>query len=207
MEFITHSHRNAETIITGEPEFQSNWLEIQEAITSISDEILIDFFEKHGRGKSISTSVNELLKRNFQKLGWNVESPIFKNNKYNSQSYWRLDFAKETMSVEVAFNHSGSIAWNLLKPVLASELNHVEKAIQTKIGIIITATEEMKINGGYDNAIGTFERYVDYLLPLNNQLSVPLLIVGLLPPKSFKIKQIKDPNTKRFSGIVDRLEI
>ena len=28
---------------------------------------------------------------------------------------WRLDFAKESISLEVAFNHGEAIAWNLLK--------------------------------------------------------------------------------------------
>jgi hypothetical protein len=36
--------------------------------------------------------------------------------------------------------------------VLASELNHVEKAIQTRAGILICATYEMKSAGGFDGA-------------------------------------------------------
>jgi hypothetical protein len=39
---------------------------------------------------------------------------------YNDTRVWRLDFARESMSVEVSFNHGEALAWNLLKPVLAS---------------------------------------------------------------------------------------
>ena len=39
-----------------------------------------------------------------------------------------------------------------MKPVLASELNHVQKEIQTRMGVIIVATENMKMKGGFDNA-------------------------------------------------------
>jgi len=100
---------------------------------------------------------------------------------------FRLDFAKEAVSIEVAFNHGEAAAWNLLKPVLASELNHVRKAIQTQAGIIITATEGMKSAGGFDSAVGTYEKYVEYLRPLNDILSVPLAIIGLEAPRGFKV--------------------
>ena len=66
---------------------------------------------------------------------------------------------QKDISIEVAFNHSTVIAWNLIKPALASELNHVQKAIQTKIGVIITATNDMKVAGGFDSAIGTYEKF------------------------------------------------
>jgi len=45
--------------------------------------------------------------------------------------------------VEVAFNHGEATAWNLIKPVLASELNHVEKVIPTQAGVFITCTEAL----------------------------------------------------------------
>ena len=89
-------------------------------------------------------------------FGWREESPIFQDTDYQGDT-WRLDFAKENISIEVAFNHGSVIAWNLLKPVLASELNHVQKAIQTKVGVIICATDGMKTTGGFDGAVGSYE--------------------------------------------------
>ena len=75
----------------------------------------------------------------------------------------------------------------LIKPVLSSELNHVKKAIQTQAGIIICATDEMKKAGGFDPAVGSYEKYVEYLKPLNNFLTTPMVIIGLEPPDTFKI--------------------
>lgn len=112
-----------------------------------------------------------------------------------------MDFAKKDISIEVGFNHSSVIAWNLTKPVLASELNHVQKAIQTKIGVIITATEELKQKGGFDGAIGTYEKYLDYLPPLNNLLTVPLFIIGLKAPSTFKITQHQFAPRKKIGKI------
>jgi hypothetical protein len=90
--------------------------------------------------------------------------------------------------VEVAFNHGEATAWNLLKPVLASELNHVQKAIQTQAGVIITCTEALKAEGGFDSAVGTFEKFIDYLKPLGSVLTVPILLIGLGPFDSFRIQ-------------------
>ena len=94
---------------------------------------------------------------------------------------------KEKISVEVAFNHGEAIAWNLIKPVLASELNHVAKDIQTSAGIIICATNGMKKAGNFDSAVGSYEKFLRYLLPLQNMLPTPILIIGLDAPDSFHV--------------------
>ena len=114
-----------------------------------------------------------------------------KRKRKKEKGTWRLDFSKDNIAIEVAFNHGGNVSWNLLKPVLSSELNHVEKAIQTKAGILITATDAMKKAGGFDGAVGSYEKYIEYLKPLNNILTTPLVIIGLEPPESFIVKHYK----------------
>lgn len=208
MEYRMYSHRYAGAILNTDQEFAEIWQEVQEVIHSITEEQIIHVFEAKGinRGKSISAAVNELLKIEFIARGWRDESPIFQNADYTGDT-WRLDFAKDSISIEVAFNHGSVIAWNLLKPVLASELNHVQKAIQTQLGIIICATEEMKAAGGFDGAIGTYEKFIEYLPPLNNQLSVPLLIIGLEAPETFRIQHVPHPTKNRAKiGEVVRLD-
>jgi hypothetical protein len=110
---------------------------------------------------------------------------------------------KGTFSVEVAFNHSGSLAWNIIKPVLACELNHVEKRIETKVGIIVLATRDFKKSGGFDGAIGTYEEAILCLTAIQNIISsTPIIVVGLRAPKTFKIQHeyIKYPNGERKKG-------
>lgn len=194
MNFEIYSHRFALPILETEPDFIPLWEEVQEAIFSISDEILISRFEESDYTQtSISRQINELLSENLTQFGWEGESPIFQNNHYRGDT-WRLDFAKELISIEVAFNHSSVIAWNLLKPVLAGELNHVQKAIQTELGIIICATNELKRAGGFDGSIGSFEKYIDFLIPLRNQLSIPILLIGLEAPETFRIEHTRIGN-------------
>ena len=206
MKYKYHSFRHADVILS-QPEFKTDFEEIHDAIINITDEEIIRKHESYGAinesstPKSISKAINELLKEKLVFYGWNSESYIFQDSEYQGD-IWRLDFAKNTISLEVAFNHSGVIAWNLTKPVLASELNHVQKAIQTKIGVIITATTEMQRKGGFDNAIGTFEKFLDYLPPLQNVLTVPVLIIGLEKPESFKIEHFQLEPRKKIGRVV-----
>lgn len=214
MEFRVHSHRNALEILKGVKEYESLWDEITQSIDALSEERLIaDFEEKYvsqGKAtKSLSKTINRLLKDELTSRNWNSESYIFGKSTYGDHS-WRLDFAKQVfledpdsigedtvesgISIEVAFNHGGSIAWNLLKPVVASEINHVPKQIQTGVGVVICATKRLKEAGGFDGAIGTYEEFISNLLPLRNILTVPVLIIGLESPKTFRVTVEKSGN-------------
>jgi hypothetical protein len=190
------------------PEYRPLWEGVLDAIESVSEERLAQHFRANheGSAKSISKSLNKLLEADLVAAGWTRQSRIFADSEYGDRT-WKLDFARQIaapnfvgkerreitgISIEVAFNHGGNIAWNLVKPVVASELNHVEKAVQTSIGIVIAATDALKTNGGLDNAVGSYEKYVSHLKPLRTMLTVPLVIVGLEPCESFHIKHVKD---------------
>lgn len=189
MNFKLHAHRHADKIIPVEAAVE--WTELTDVISNLSDREIQDAFtSQRRRAKSISEAINALLKARLVERGWLAEAPIFQDDGY-SDKRWRLDFAKGLISVEIAFNHGEAIAWNLLKPVLASEYNHIRKAIQTRVGVIVCATEELKIAGGFDSAVGTFEKFSRYLIPLQNPLSVPIMLVGLDAPQSFRIEHRK----------------
>jgi len=189
MEFIHHSFRNAETILCNDNKYIYLWDEFRYTLSAIPESDIIDSFHSSTRKdkKSISDDINSILDGKLTELGWNRQSPIFNNPTYEKGTTWRLDFAKDEISVEVAFNHQEAISWNLIKPVLASELNHVQKAIQTSAGIIVTATDAMRIAGNFDGSVGTYEKFLNYLEPLRNMLTVPILLIGLEPPVTFKI--------------------
>lgn len=95
----------------------------------------------------------------------------------------------DALCVEVAFNHGEAIAWNLLKSVLACELNHVQKAVQGQIGIYICATDKMKKAANIDSASGSFEKVLRYLPPMMNQLTVPIMVIGLEPFETFYVNK------------------
>lgn len=193
MRYKTHSYRNGLELFETTEHYQTLWAEVDAAIASVTDEQIMDWYNERtsGRGMSISMALNALLKDAFVARGWSAESQIFGEGEYMT-SLWRLDFAKADISVEVGFNHGEAVAWNLIKPVIASELNHVEKAIQTSAGIVIAATQELKEAGGFDSAVGTYEKYVSYLKPLRNLLTVPMVVVGLQRPETFHIEVVKE---------------
>ena len=205
MQFETYSFRHAEVLLR-EPEYKEQGEELFDIISSLSEDEIIEEHRKYGIQNiektllSISTAINALLKERLVQAVWSRESPIFQDHSYRAKT-WRLDFAKKDISIEVAFNHSTVIAWNLIKPVLASELNHVQKAIQTRIGIIITATVNMKKKGGFDKAVGTYEQFQKYLPTFQNLLPTPILLIGLRSPETFEIEIVQHAPRKKI-GII-----
>jgi hypothetical protein len=140
----------------------------------------------------MTPSINSILKTRVLAIsGWKAEVDIFNDTRgIIGNTEWRLDFAcDDAFCVEVAFNHGEAIAWNLLKPVLSCELNHVEKAVQGQIGIYVCATDNMKIAANIDSASGSFEKVLRYLPPMMNQLTIPMMIIGLEPFETFKINE------------------
>ncbi|NBI06097.1 BglII/BstYI family type II restriction endonuclease [Senegalia massiliensis] len=202
MKYLKHSHRYGLSLMKNEDEFIHLWEDITTALDTISEEDIINYYNQHcANSMSISKAINNLIKERLLQRGWNKESPIFQATKYRNKR-WRLDFAKDKISIEVAFNHGEAIAWNLLKPVMASELNHIEKAIQTKVGVLITATKDMKKQGAFDGACGEYEKVLRYLTPMNDILTVPMVIIGLKAPQTFRVKKHKI-NGKNI-GVIER---
>jgi hypothetical protein len=208
MDYLLHSHRHAEAVMRSAPSSSAELQQVLDVVTGITDAELRRLFDttassRSGTGKkidkSLSPAINQLLKRKLVAKGWKPESPIFKGAEYgdvitksgstrgSQRNPWRLDFAKGSISIEVAFNHGEAIPWNLLKPVIAGELNHVEKRIQTEFGIVICATNDLKKKGNFDSAVGDYEKFLKYLKPLRNFLTIPLLVIGLKAPTTFRI--------------------
>jgi hypothetical protein len=199
MDFITHSYKHADAIFA-QHKYKEQWAEINDAIKAISDEDLKKGYSVSTNTKSLSNALNRLLSKELTSRGWKPEAQIFHGPIHGSskkESVWRLDFAKKDISIEVSFNHGEAIAWNLIKPTIASEFNHVDKAIQTQLAVVIFATEAFKKVGGFDSAVGSFEKAITYLEPLNFLLNVPIMLIGLLPPKTFKMNVVKEGIKKR----------
>ena len=204
MKFITHSYKHAD-IVLADDRHKKDYQEIIEVISSITDEELLTHHlakKDNGVKSSLAPTINALLKRKFIAKGWAPESSIFQGEEYGNDKVWRLDFARDSVSIEVAFNHGEAIAWNLLKPVLASEVNNVDKAIKTEVGVLITTTRNLKTAGAFDGAVGEYEKVLRYLIPLSTLMSVPLLIIGLEAPETFKLKP-KTPKSTDWGKVIN----
>lgn len=94
MDFILHSHRHALAIVE-EPQFKYDWESFCKTLKSISDENITAYFENpDGRkAKSISEAINVLIDERLTKAGWNRQSPIFGDERFQDKR-WTLDFAK-----------------------------------------------------------------------------------------------------------------
>jgi hypothetical protein len=214
VDFVTHSHKNAQIVLDGDAVLNELYRELIGVISGISDQEIIEDFASNyeGKSKSLSLSINKLLDEKLTYFGWEPQAPIFAESAYGDRR-WRLDFSKKVdieddsypgivvkretgIAVEVAFNHGEAIAWNLLKPTLAAQQNHVKKSIQADIGIVICATDALKAAGSFDSAVGSYEKFLSYMRPLSNVLTTPILVIGLLPPKTFKVRQESRGNKK-----------
>ena len=195
MKYSVYPHRNADILVKHKNEFKNDYSQVIEVIDSISDTDLIQEFNSRKKTrqniKSLSEPINSILKKRLENFGWHSESGLFQEAPYNktNRSRWRIDFAKGKISIEVAFNHAEATAHNIMKPVLASELNHVKKEFQTELGIIIVASNDLKKSGNFDGSIGTFEKFKEYFKPYHNIISTPILLIGLNSPESFIINK------------------
>jgi hypothetical protein len=228
MRYQLHQHRFGLDIVNSNPELRSLWKEFIGVIEDISDEQIKQEFinppehmlnkrTKNGKPSSrprnkmsISAAINNLIDDGLTSKGWNDQSEIFQGKEYDS-SKWRLDFSKRIanpsadisgFAVEVAFNHGEAISWNLLKPVLAAEINHVKTEIEigAGIGVYVCATDALKEEGAFDNTVGEYEKVLRYLTPLFSKLSVPMIIVGLEPLERYKLEKKFDPITRTNTG-------
>ncbi|WP_237222119.1 hypothetical protein [Rothia nasimurium] len=220
MKYELYSHRYGLEIIRGDKEAKKVFEKLEKIIQNINEDEILDKFIKRIRDdkkndKSISIILNETLRNKLLENGWEKEVYIFKDKNYSDvekgskNKAWRLDFAYPGLfSLEVAFNHSSAALVNLMKPVLASEINHVQKALdgdkRTKFGIVITAKSTLQANGGFDGAIGTYEKYIKQLKPHMNFLITPTVIIGLEGLENYLVEKIKNTKSRNTSTIVKK---
>lgn len=215
MKYKLHQHRFGLDIIGSDPKLSILWQDIKKTIDGITDKKIIEEYEESSNAMSISAAINTLIDEDLQALGWTPQSAIFQGIEYEGRS-WRLDFAKITdssketksgIAIEVAFNHGEAIAWNLLKPVLAAEINHVdtETDIGVGVGVYICATESLKEAGAFDSAVGEYEKVLRYLSPLFAKLTVPMVIIGLEAPETFRVEKRKNVITGKNKGIIVKI--
>lgn len=191
MKHTLYYHRHADQIVKSDSKFKDDYNELIAVINSISDNDLIEAFNarktERPNIKSLSEPINHLLKERLTSKNWISESPIFYDKVYRTNRKWRLDFVKNNIALEVAFNHGEAIAHNIMKPVISSELNHVQKDIQTGMGVIICATNDLKKAGNFDGAVGSFEKFIEHFKPYQNLIPTSIVLIGLNSPSTFII--------------------
>lgn len=191
MKYKVYSYNQADSILEGDLTLNSVYYDLVKIIESISDDDIIDRFKKIGKNsKSISNTISNLLDEKLMKDNWIKEIPFFDDTLRTSgrSKRWTLDYYKEKVQLEIAFNHEEGTAWNLMKIPLAIKPNIYTHNQRVDIGIIVTATNQMKKAGGFDNSVGSFEKYIEYLKIFTPFISNPILLIGLQSPDDFKVR-------------------
>lgn len=216
MNFVTTQHRFGLDLIKSDEQLASLWQDISKTISGLTDDRIIAEYKLSTSAMSISKAINNLIDGDLKNLGWTPQSAIFQGVEYEGKS-WKLDFAKTSktrldgkltgIAIEVAFNHGEAIAWNLLKPVLAAEINHVDTAtdIGVGVGVYICATKSLKEAAAFDGAVGEYEKVLRYLSPLFSKLTAPMVIVGLQAPESFRVEKRKNTITGKNKGMIVKI--
>lgn len=197
MEFEIFEHKcnmNQENNINQNVEVE----EILELIRRITEDEIIEENENYSnRTKSISKPLTNLIEEKLLNNKWEKGVLVFNDSKgdYKTER-WSLDFYKNGVSVEIAFNHEEGTLWNIFKGVLAYEPNNMPKNVEINKTILITITKKLRLLGGFDGSIGTFEKYQEYLKAFSGMINYPIYLLGLKELESFFVKHKQIVNKK-----------
>lgn len=203
MKYKSYSYNNANEIFMHNGDFKDTYENVLKIIDNITDDNLADKFEEVGKNsKSLSNTIYRLIEQKLIEQDWQKELHIFQDFAMDQSrsKRWTLDFYKNHIQLEIAFNHEEGTAWNIMKFQLAHQPNSYKQEQEVKIGILILATNQLKKSGGYDNSVGSYEKYIEYLAVFKPFVSLPLLLIGLQSPDEFKVKH-RNINRKKIGQI------
>src|SRR5690606_33661819 len=159
MNYKIESFKYAEDICRGNESLNKVLKELKEILLGISEKDIMKKFNEIGKNsKSISKTINALLNESLISNGWEREVQIFSENRHGfaTRKRWSMDYYKNSVQLEVAFNHEENTAWNVMKIPLSVVSNIYKHNKEVSIGIIITITNQMRQHGGFDGSVGTF---------------------------------------------------
>lgn len=181
---------------------ESAWVEIQQAISSITRKDIIDKqlsnFEmwKEGRkdlnsGKPYKPPVggqrvlNDVIDDKLMKIhGWSRQ--IYVLNRSNEVSekdrvpYWTMDFRKNRIGLEISFNNAGVFAQNLLRLSVMSESKFLHPHEMIKLGVLVVSKKSLKKWGKMDSTVITYDQVETILPHITFSIPTPIVILGLI---------------------------
>ena len=136
-------------------------------------------------------AINYVFKERLTQLGWNSEVLVFPTPSYAkkqgieppSQDFpeRKIDFMKNHLGIEIAFNHESYLERILFRLNVASEADGVIPGHEVVAGIIVVASDRVKRWGRMDPSVATYEGAQRTLEFVRHSFSVPLILVGLFP--------------------------
>lgn len=199
MEFKLHSFRMADRLLAG----TAAWADITSVLRSLSLERIEatqrEIALRRDPPAGAQTAINTLLDtpgtglirpewdrqvRLFDPPG-NVpyETPRPRRNvtvEEDPLRAWTMDFKRDTVGVEVSFNHAEATAWQFTKLSIAGESEYVREQGRIDVGVVITADVSLKRWGRMDGAVLTFDVCRSWLAQMKRVVPTPIMLVGLM---------------------------
>ncbi len=175
------------------------WQDLHHVIESISRQDVISEkranFQKWREGKIKKPAVggqqilNSIFEKGLrEKSDWEeqvsvLEARLLKtlegDTKERKEAYWTMDFKKGLIGVEVSFNNAGALSQNLLRLSVMSESENKNRDDMIRVGILITACENLKKWSTMDSTVLTFESTKRVFPAMNFNIPTPILLIGL----------------------------
>ena len=144
-----------------------------------------------GKPVGAQKAINHVFKERFTQLGWMNEVLVFPTPTYAKKTGVplpaeafpdrKIDFMKNHLGVEIAFNHESYLERILFRLNVASEADGVIEDHEVVAGVIVVASERVKRWGKMDQSVATFEGARRTLGLVRHSFAVPLILVGLFP--------------------------
>jgi hypothetical protein len=132
-----------------------------------------------GKPVGAQKALNQLFRGRLSQLGWDEEVPLFADAQlYPGRT---IDFMKNHLGVEIAFNHESYAERILFRLNVASESEFIIPEHVVHGGVIVVASDALKHWGSMDPSVGTFDGWRRNVELVKNSFSVPLVLLGLFP--------------------------
>ena len=177
-------------------ELLHNWPELHE-LKSVVSGILRAHIEAEqlgaleGKPVGAQKALNRLFQQRLGQLGWLSQVPLFPTPAWAKahgkpipeQPYpdRSIDFMKNHLGVEIAFNNESYLERILFRLNVASEADAVIPEHVVHGAVIVVASEAVKRWGSMDPTVATFEGSLRSLDLVRSSFSVPLVLLGLFP--------------------------
>ncbi|MFI5184241.1 MAG: BglII/BstYI family type II restriction endonuclease [Vicinamibacteria bacterium] len=192
MNYESYAFRHADRLLVG----MDAWADLRAAIQRFDSDLVVERHleltsDKLERGVSTpagaQTAMNSLFEDFLPDPPWTHQPRLFRQSKSGpgvgvdplKMSLWKMDFLRDRLGVEVAFNHAEAVAWQFTRLNIAGESERVLAESQIDVGVVVAADQSLKSWGRMDSAVLTFETCRAWLREMRAILPIPILVVGL----------------------------
>lgn len=200
MERYLYDFRNAQAVLSTRG---SCWAELSATVAGIDCDAIAGKQEElaaiGARPKGGQRALNALFKERLLHLGWEAEPRLFSSLEVELRG-WKMDFYRNGVGVEVAFNHAEAIPWIFTRLNLAGESNRVMSEHRVDVGVAMFATESLKTWARMDGAVGTYETARVWLEEMRPILPIPIMVIGLDPGDWEQLPSEVFPGTATKAG-------